>query len=101
MYTVYVHRSMSTGKSYIGQTEDLQRRFLEHQAGAARYSGGRGPWEIALTEGFSTRVEAMQREKFLKSGQGRALIKTILTARAGPSIGRINRQVAGSPPKSL
>ena len=84
MYIVYVLRSTSTGKQYTGQTENLQRRLLEHESGLARYSRGRGPWEIVLTEKYATRAEAMRRETFLKSGQGRSFLKSILTGRAGP-----------------
>ncbi len=84
MFTVYVLESTSTGKLYTGQTEDLERRYSEHQSGIGRYSRGRGPWKILMTEQYSTRAEAMRRERFLKSGKGRALIKAIVSGRAGP-----------------
>ena len=84
MYTVYVLRSKLTGKLYTGQTKNLTRRLSEHESGLARYSRGRGPWELVFTEEYATRAEAMQRERFLKSGQGRAFIKSILASGAGP-----------------
>ena len=84
MYTVYVLRSESTGKLYIGQTKNLKRRLFEHESGLARYSRGRGPWEVVFTEDYATRAKAMQRERFLKSGQGRTFIKQRLAGRAGP-----------------
>jgi len=87
MYTVYVLRSISTGKQYIGQTKNLQRRLLEHELGLARYSRGRGPWKIVLTEKYVTRAEAMQREKFLKSGRGRAFIKAHVIQQSGSASG--------------
>jgi putative endonuclease len=84
MYYVYVLRSKSSGKHYIGQTDDIKRRLLEHQQGLARYTRGRGPWDLVLVEEYSTRTEAMQREHFLKSGQGRNWLKEKLNGRAGP-----------------
>ena len=84
MYVVYVLRSTSTGKLYIGQSGDLPRRLLEHELGLARYSRGRGPWEMIFTEEYAMRAEAMRRERFLKSGQGRTYLKYILVGRAGP-----------------
>jgi putative endonuclease len=79
MFTVYVLRSKSTGKLYTGQTEDIGRRIQEHQQGIARYTRMRGPWELVHTEEYSTRSEAMIREKFLKSGHGREWLKEILS----------------------
>jgi len=87
MYTVYVLLSTSTGKQYTGQTENLQRRLLEHELGLAHFSRGRGPWKIVLTEEYDTRAEAMQREKFLKSGRGRAFIKQYIDHQSGSASG--------------
>ena len=84
MYSVYVLLSESTNKLYIGQTKDLSRRLLEHETGVARYTRGRGPWKLVLSEEYSTRSEAMEREKSLKSGKGRAWLKNMLNGRAGP-----------------
>lgn len=79
MFIVYVLRSYSTGKLYIGQTLNLERRLQEHQEGTARYTRGRGPWTLVYTETYPTRSEAMIREKYLKSGQGREYLKVFLT----------------------
>jgi putative endonuclease len=84
MFTVYVLQSRTTGKLYTGQTEDLQRRFHEHQTGIAHYTRGRGPWEIKLTGKYDSRRKAMQRERFLKSGKGREWLQKILEIRASP-----------------
>ena len=78
MFIVYVLHSQSTGRFYIGQTSDLERRLQEHQAGDARYTRGRGPWILVHTETYPTRSEAMKREKFLKSGKGRESLKDLL-----------------------
>ena len=87
MFTVYVLKSLANGKLYIGQSEHFERRFTEHQAGMARYTRGRGPWSVILTEEYLTRAEAMGRERFLKTGQGRVFPKGLpdnSEARAGP-----------------
>ena len=84
MYTVYVLLSMSKGKHYIGQTQDLERRLREHEQGIAGYTRNRGPWELIYEERLETRSEAMIRERFLKSGQGREWLKRKLGGREGP-----------------
>ena len=75
MFFVYVLRSLSTGKSYIGQTSNLKRRLQEHQEGIVRYTRGKGPWSLVYTEEYPTRSQAMKREKSLKSGKGREYLK--------------------------
>ena len=87
MFYVYVLKSLTDGKLYIGQSEHFERRLAEHQAGMARYTRGRGPWSVILTEEYLTRAEAMGRERFLKTGQGRVFLKGIASSsegRAGP-----------------
>jgi putative endonuclease len=78
MYTVYVLFSEKHDKHYVGFTTDLAERFLSHnhlssKGWTARYR----PWEIIHTEEFATKAEAMAREKWLKTGHGRAFIKTM------------------------
>ena len=84
MFTVYVLRSASTGKLYIGQTGDLHRRLEEHRQGVARYTRGRGPWHLVYSQGLETRSAAVSRERFLKSGQGREWLHAELIGRAVP-----------------
>jgi putative endonuclease len=75
-FTVYVLVSESTGRRYIGQTADLPRRLSEHNSVAHNprkfTSRNAGPWRLLHQETFPTRGAAMHREKWLKSGAGRA-----------------------------
>ncbi len=84
---MYVLVSESTGRRYVGQTADLQRRVDEHndQSGNTRKytSKHRGPWKLVHHESFKTRSEAMKRERALKSGQGRQWLDGMI-GRASP-----------------
>ena len=75
MFYVYVLMSKSTGKRYVGQTDNLDRRIAEHnnpEHNPRKFTSKHaGPWELIHTETFTTRSQAMQREKRLKSGVGR------------------------------
>lgn len=87
MFTVYALYSVDFNKIYIGQTEDIQRRLFEHNNGLlSSYTKRYKPWQIVYTEEYSTRVEAMKREKQLKSQKGREFIWKISN----------NKLVAGS-----
>jgi putative endonuclease len=84
-FWVYLLQSESTGRVYIGQTSDLQRRLREHndtELGRRRYTRRlKGPWQLRYSEEHVSRSEAMRRERFLKSGQGREWLKeSVLTA---------------------
>ena len=64
---------------YIGQTSDLDRRVAEHNDRynknskfTKRYTG---PWGLIHSEEFSTRSEAMKREKQLKTNRGRQWLR--------------------------
>jgi putative endonuclease len=72
MYFVYVLRSLKNNKRYIGQTsKDVLKRLREHSRGCNKWTRENRPFRLIHEEEFSTRSEAIKRERFLKSGQGR------------------------------
>ena len=75
-YFTYILLSAKSGKSYIGQTQDLENRLRFHNEGRSPYTKGRGPWKLVYFEEFNSRSEAMEREKYLKTGKGREFLKT-------------------------
>jgi putative endonuclease len=75
-YCVYIIKSTSSGIHYTGQTESLEKRLLEHNTGTlGKFTRNKGPWKLIYTELFETRVEAMAREKYFKTGVGRDFLK--------------------------
>jgi putative endonuclease len=83
---VYVLGSFHKGRhiSYVGWTNDVARRFAQHNAGAgARSTKGR-VWKLLHTEQFDTRNEAMSREWHLKRDRAfrKQLLAKIKTRRA-------------------
>ncbi|MEA1980045.1 MAG: GIY-YIG nuclease family protein [candidate division Zixibacteria bacterium] len=78
MFYVYVIKSDS-GKHYTGHTNNIQRRLSEHNNGMCKTTKPESNWEIVHLEKFDTRGKAMIREKWLKTGKGRAFIKSIIT----------------------
>lgn len=77
-YYVYVLKSELNGKHYTGHTSTLKQRLKQHNAGKTKSIKPYIPYKIIYTEKFKSRIEAVQREKYLKSGIGRDFIKTIL-----------------------
>ena len=62
MFYVYVLQNEKRDQIYIGYTEDLKRRFAEHQQ-LQRHKG----WKLIYYEAFLNQKDAMQRERKLKS----------------------------------
>ncbi|WP_338056202.1 TrmH family RNA methyltransferase [Sphingomonas mesophila] len=55
------------GSYYVGHTDDLERRIGEHQTGATKgYTFRRRPVELAWSQDFTTRAEALAAELQIK-----------------------------------
>lgn len=80
MYYVYAVYNKNAGKYYICQTEDLNRRLIQHNDHTFKSYTSRfpGDWELIYKESVTNRSEALKREKGLKSGNGRAFIKSFI-----------------------
>ena len=71
MYFVYVLWSQKIIKRYVGSSDDAESRLVEHNRGSNKFTKGGIPWIKIHQEEFATKTEALKREKYLKSGQGR------------------------------
>ena len=77
-FHIYILISLKDRKLYIGMTNDLRRRFLEHCRGEVISTRFRRPLKLIFAESFLTRAEAERRELWLKSGAGRHELKKLL-----------------------
>lgn len=78
MHYVYVIKSQKDGKFYTGCTEDLRKRFFEHNAGKVSSSKNRGPFDLIYYEASLDKTDAFAREKYLKTGMGKRYLKNRL-----------------------
>ena len=67
MYFVYILYSKSKNRYYVGHTNDLQRRLIEHNSGLTKSTKAHRPWKIVYTENLVSKSEAYKREKEIKS----------------------------------
>ena len=81
MFVVYVIKSEATGRIYIGQTGNLEKRLAQHndknfdKRSFTKLQGNN--WKLIYKEEVQTKKQAIQRERKLKSYQGRKFIKSI------------------------
>ena len=80
-YWIYILRSESSGRFYIGHTNDLDDRLRRHNEGRTEVNKGRGPWQLVYREEFPTRQAAVARERAIKNRKSRIYIES-LCARA-------------------
>ena len=78
MYWVYILKSRDYQKSYIGYTDNVERRLQEHNSGRTAFTKKYKPWEVIHRESFTNITDAIQREKFLKSRSGRRFLKSVI-----------------------
>jgi len=78
MFYTYVLRSLKKNILYKGSTENLNQRLEQHNNGLVTFTSKFKPWKLVYHETFTTRAEAMAREKFFKSGKGREWLKNVI-----------------------
>jgi len=78
LHTVYALESLKHNYIYVGMTQNLERRFSEHNAGACSSTRFHAPFRVIYTELQSTRIAARAREKYLKSGIGKEFLKLLI-----------------------
>ena len=66
MYYVYLLKSKILNETYVGSTNDLQRRFDEHNTGKEISTKRYMPWILLYYEAYITDNLARMREKRLK-----------------------------------
>lgn len=71
----YVLYSESYNKVYIGITSNLEKRLFAHNNLPKGWTKSFRPWVLAYFEEYSTKSEALKREKSLKSHMGREFIR--------------------------
>ena len=78
-FVVYILYSKSYGKTYVGFTCNLIERIKSHNVlGTKGYTIKYRPWIVIDVQFFSSKQEALQMEKFYKTGKGRELIKQLI-----------------------
>ncbi len=60
---------------YTGSTNDLKRRISEHRNGKVSSTKHKLPIKLLLYEGYLLKSDAQRREKFLKTTEGKRLLK--------------------------
>jgi len=75
MFSVYILYSSTLNKFYVGSTQHLSLRLLEHNRGKSLFTKKGIPWILVHSFSCDNRTEALQLEKQIKKrGIARYLI---------------------------
>ena len=79
LFWVYVLYSEKIGKPYVGHTHSLHKRLKQHNLPSNTGWTGKGrPWKLIFKEKHVSRSNAIKREKYLKSFDGKMELREIV-----------------------
>ncbi|MCK4781928.1 GIY-YIG nuclease family protein [Candidatus Parcubacteria bacterium] len=78
MYYVYIIKSLTNNKYYIGYTKNIKERLERHNEGRSRFTKNKGEWILVYQERYNSRGEAIKREKYIKSQKSRKFIESLI-----------------------
>lgn len=73
--TVYILISEKDNRTYVGSTDNFEKRLKQHNSGKVISTKHRFPFKVLFIEEFETLKEARKREIYYKSGAGRRKLK--------------------------
>jgi len=73
----YILFSLKDRRTYVGSTNDLDRRLLEHEKGKVISTKNRLPVKLLYFEEFDNILEARKKEHYFKSCSGRKKMKLL------------------------
>jgi len=74
MFYTYVLQSELDGNFYVGYTRDLKLRFEQHEKGKVNSTKERRPLKLIYYEACVNQEDALQRERYLKTYNGKRFL---------------------------
>lgn len=75
MFYVYVLESFKNRNIYVGYSDNLKKRFIEHNNGLNFATKHSKPWKIIYYEACLNEKDAKRRERYFKTTSGRRAFK--------------------------
>ena len=80
MYVTYILYSKTIDQYYIGQTQNIEERLLQHNSLRSKSTKKAQDWVLVYKEIFNSRSEAMNRETEIKSKKSRKYIEKLISS---------------------
>ena len=75
MFYFYVLQFKSNKKLYKGLTGDLRKRMADHRSGQSDFTSRNGEFNLIFYEAYLNKKDAIEAEKYFKSGHGREVLR--------------------------
>ncbi len=75
MFYAYILLSLKDNRTYVGHTNNLEKRVVRHNSGFVISTKNRRPFKLLYSEKLLTLKDAKKRETWWKSGAGRNKLK--------------------------
>ena len=80
MYYVYIIQSQLDNSFYIGFSENIDARIMEHNVGRTNYTSKKRPWHLVYVEEFENKTDALKRELFLKHQKNKEFYQRLINS---------------------
>ncbi|WP_419179930.1 GIY-YIG nuclease family protein [Aureisphaera galaxeae] len=77
-FCVYILQSEKDLLLYHGFTTNIEKRLKDHNAGRTISTSKRMPLRLVFCEFYMSKEDAMRREKYFKTSQGKRMLKLML-----------------------
>ena len=74
-YTYLIQSVTDPTRRYVGHAADLRQRMADHNAGKSPHTAKFKPWKLHVYVAFLDKPAAVEFERYLKSGSGRAFAR--------------------------
>ncbi len=75
---IYILKSKTADKYYIGSSENPERRLEFHNTIEKGFTARNRPWEIVFTQEFTSKTVATKVERKIKSWKSRKMIERVI-----------------------
>jgi putative endonuclease len=82
MYFIYIIYSKKLDRYYVGTTDDVEKRLVEHNSGfySEAFTVKGTPWELSLSFECESSEKAYGLEKFLKRMKSRVFLEKVIVS---------------------
>lgn len=78
MCFVYILQSRDNGEFYIGSTNDIERRLIEHNSGHTTHTRNQGPFELVFKQKYPDLKIARNVEIWLKKQKSHIFLDKVI-----------------------
>ena len=74
-FYIYILWSDEFSKTYVGMSENVDQRLIEHNSGKTRSTKPFRPWKVIYKEFAGKTAEARRKEEYYKSTAGKNFLR--------------------------